>query len=128
MKDQPPTLAIKRNNCASNDPCAICGDRTEPDVGPELFLEGTWELICYECGGEYAPELVDMLFYTRNAKYERAMKREQAGSHEDPWAADYDDLLYDSPVQAVEDLAPVTQRQSDPDEGGYWDEVWILGF
>jgi hypothetical protein len=46
-----------------------------------------------------------MLFYTRHAKYERAMKREQAGSHGDSWAADYDDPLYDSPVQAVEDLA-----------------------
>jgi hypothetical protein len=121
-------LAIKLNNCASNDPCELCGFRTDPEVGPELFLEGTWALVCYECGNKHAPELMDLLFYTRHAKYERAMKREQAGSHEDPWAVGYDDPLYDSPVQAVEDLAPVTQRQCAPDEGGYWNEdgFWVF--
>jgi hypothetical protein len=50
MKDQPPILAIKLNSVAVNDPCAICGDRTDPELGPELFLEGTWALVCYECG------------------------------------------------------------------------------
>jgi hypothetical protein len=77
MKDQPSRLAIKLNNCASNDPCALCGFRTDPEVGPELFLEGTWALVCYECGDKHAPALVDMLFNTRHAKYERALKREQ---------------------------------------------------
>jgi hypothetical protein len=67
MKDEAPRLAIKLNNCATNDPCAICGDRTDPVVGPELFLEGTWALVCYECGDEYAPELVEMLLRHRNA-------------------------------------------------------------
>lgn len=41
MKDEAPRLAVKLNNCASNDPCAICNDRTDPEVGPELFLDGT---------------------------------------------------------------------------------------
>lgn len=99
MKDKTPTLAIKLNNCASNDPCMLCGKRTDPEVGPELFSEGTWALVCYECGDKYAPALVDMLFYTRHAKYERAMKREQAGSHEDPWATGYDDALCVSPCK-----------------------------
>jgi hypothetical protein len=112
MKDQPRTLAIKLNNCATNDPCAICGDRTDPELGPELFLEGTWALVCYECGGEYAPELVDMLFYTRHAKNERARAREASGSHEYPWGwPDYDDPLY-----------------HEEDEGGYWnqDGFWVF--
>jgi hypothetical protein len=121
MKDEAPRLAIKLNNCASNDPCELCGFRTDPEVGPELFLEGTWALVCYECGNKHAPALVDLLFYTRHAKYERAMKREQAGSHEDPWATGYDDPLYVSPVQVIEDLAPVTQLRPDTDDGGYWD-------
>jgi hypothetical protein len=127
-KTRPPRLAIKLNNCVSKDPCALCGFHTDPEVGPELFLEGTWALVCYDCGNKHAPALVDLLFYTRQAKYERAMKREQAGSHEDPWAADYDDPLYDSPVQAAEDLAPVTQRQSDPDDYGYWDEDYLVHY
>ena len=94
MKDEAPRLAVKLNNCASNDPCAICNDRTDPEVGPELFLDGTWELVCYRCGGEYAPHLVDILLFTRDAKYKRAEEREAVGSHEDPWAVGYDDPLY----------------------------------
>jgi len=108
MKDEAPRLAIKLNNCASNDPCAICGDRTDPEVGPELFLKGTWELVCYECGGEYAPELVDMLFYTRHAKNERAIQRQESGGHDDPWCEGYDDPLYQHRVIS-----------NNPDEGDY---------
>ncbi len=54
-------FAIKYNNCATNDPCAICGQRTGPGVGPELFLTYSWVLVCWECGRKYAPELVWML-------------------------------------------------------------------
>lgn len=46
-------LAIKNNNCATNDPCAICGRRTDPSCGPELFMADTWHLVCYHCGEEY---------------------------------------------------------------------------
>jgi hypothetical protein len=65
MKDEAPTLAIKLNNCASNDPCVLCGKRTDPEVGPELFLEGTWALVCYECGDKHAPELVKLIMLGR---------------------------------------------------------------
>ena len=51
-------LAIKENNCATNDPCAVCGNRTDPRCGPELFLAGTWELVCYQCGEKYDPILM----------------------------------------------------------------------
>jgi hypothetical protein len=35
-------FAIKYNNCAVNDPCDVCGDRTDPDFGPELFRRDSW--------------------------------------------------------------------------------------
>lgn len=54
-------LAIKMNNVATNDPCAICGERTDPALGPELFLADNWKLVCWECGYKYAPELVAIL-------------------------------------------------------------------
>jgi hypothetical protein len=54
-------LVIKFNNCVTNDPCAICGVRTDPEAGPELFLEGTWALVCHDCGRRSAPELVRLL-------------------------------------------------------------------
>jgi len=56
-----PVLAIQLNNCTTNDTCAICGERTDPECGPELFVAGTTALVCYECGRKYEPELVDAL-------------------------------------------------------------------
>lgn len=60
---EPVPLAIKHNNCASNDPCAICGKRTDPEVGPELFLRDSYALVCYECGMKHDPELTRLLTY-----------------------------------------------------------------
>ncbi len=59
--EQVPSLVIKSNNAGTNDPCAVCGRRTDPCVGPELFLEGTSELVCYDCGDRYAPALMHEL-------------------------------------------------------------------
>ncbi len=69
MTDEPThvSLEIKLNNAASNDPCEICGARTDPEVGPELFLAGSWALVCYECGDKYAPELLRCLLEYRNS-------------------------------------------------------------
>ena len=60
-------LAIKLNNAATNDPCAICGARTDPQVGPELFLADSWRVVCWDCGRKYAPTLVAMLALWRGA-------------------------------------------------------------
>jgi hypothetical protein len=38
----------------------------DPELGPELFVEGTWALVCYECGQKHAPELMRCLFEYRN--------------------------------------------------------------
>jgi hypothetical protein len=97
MRDQPPALAIKLNNCASNDPCALCGFRTDPEVGPELFLEGTWALVCYGCGEKYAPSLVELLMKLRHAEYEQYMAE-----------------------LASEQVADAPQRSRFP-EGDYWE-------
>lgn len=50
-------LAIRCNNTAANDPCALCGARTDPSVGPELFLNNTYELVCLDCARQFEPEL-----------------------------------------------------------------------
>ena len=54
-------LCIKLNNAATNDPCALCGKRTDPVVGPEIFVEGTWALVCHRCARRAAPELLPVL-------------------------------------------------------------------
>jgi hypothetical protein len=80
MKDNEIRLEIKLNNAAVNDPCALCGERTDPELGPELFLGGTWSLVCYECGAEHAPELVECLIHHREFKLRRELLG-PVGSH-----------------------------------------------
>lgn len=50
-------IVIKWNNAAVNGPCAICGERTDPPVGPWLFLEGTWCDVCDNCARQHNPAL-----------------------------------------------------------------------
>jgi hypothetical protein len=45
-------IEFKLNNCATNDPCAICGARCDPTCGVEPFAAGTWALVCDECALE----------------------------------------------------------------------------
>ncbi len=54
-------LAIKTNNCATNDPCAVCSSRTDPRIGPELFLEESMAVVCHPCGEKIDPTLMALL-------------------------------------------------------------------
>ena len=54
-------LEVKHNNAAINDPCEFCGERTDPCEGPELFVTGSWALVCYQCGEERALDLMRQL-------------------------------------------------------------------
>ena len=49
-------IVIKPNNAITNDPCAICGARCDPD-GLDFFLEGTERLVCDRCATRIAPKL-----------------------------------------------------------------------
>jgi hypothetical protein len=53
-------FSLRMNNCATNDPCAICGARTDPAFGVELFCSTQGEapgLVCDTCGSRLAPTL-----------------------------------------------------------------------
>jgi hypothetical protein len=52
-----PALCLKYNDCTTPDPCALCGARTAPQIGVEIFVEGTWGLVCDRCAKLHAPEL-----------------------------------------------------------------------
>ena len=47
-------LSIRLNNSVMNDPCALCGELTKPQVGAEVFLGDA--LVCHRCGEKHAPE------------------------------------------------------------------------
>jgi hypothetical protein len=59
-------IVVKLNNAITNDPCAICGGRCDPD-GVDLFLEGTSRLVCDVCGWEHVPELQRMRYLWSHA-------------------------------------------------------------
>lgn len=56
-------LAIKYNNAATNDLCAICGMRCDPQIPLALFLHETYHLVCDSCGEKYAPVLFRLLMH-----------------------------------------------------------------
>ena len=54
-------LAIKVSHVTAVVPCALCGEETEPNEGPDLFTADTWETVCWTCGKAAAPQLVSLL-------------------------------------------------------------------
>lgn len=48
--------------------CAICSRAVEADIGPQLFLAESQELICCECGVVEAPELAALLCLAESAQ------------------------------------------------------------
>src|SRR5690242_10345461 len=59
-------IAIKWNNAATNDPCAFCWARTDPQIGPEFFVADSWQLVCNDCAERYAPGLFALLELLRD--------------------------------------------------------------
>ncbi|HEX8709337.1 MAG TPA: hypothetical protein VF723_13920 [Pyrinomonadaceae bacterium] len=56
----PTDLSIRVNTVLTNDPCALCGEATDP-TGIDLFLAERPALVCHACGLLHAPALVRLL-------------------------------------------------------------------
>ena len=53
-------LSIRVNNRLTNDPCAICGQPSDP-TGIDLYLAESPVLVCQSCGMEHSPALARLL-------------------------------------------------------------------
>ncbi|HEY0077003.1 MAG TPA: hypothetical protein VGB73_00030 [Pyrinomonadaceae bacterium] len=53
-------LVIRVNTVLTNDPCALCGEATDP-TGLDLYLADRLALVCHRCGLFHAPALVRLL-------------------------------------------------------------------
>jgi len=59
-----PDIVLRRNNVATHEPCAICGDVDLTDIPFTPALEGTesgWGRVCWQCfekhwGGRYVAQ------------------------------------------------------------------------
>jgi hypothetical protein len=55
------SIVIKCDTVSIKTACAFCGADMREGPGPELYLEGTTNAVCYGCGKEYAPELAEAM-------------------------------------------------------------------
>ncbi len=91
-------FAIKMNNCAVHEPCAVCGEDIHPGVGPQLFEKDSWDSVCLDCGRKYAPELVEALIkYWNMSEYDTWNPKKQGESDA---AADRRNTCLDEPKTA----------------------------
>jgi len=49
------SMEIQYNTVGTNDPCAICGTRTDPIIGPEMFIG--FGLVCRDCSQREDPKM-----------------------------------------------------------------------
>ena len=61
-------MAIKYNLCGGDHSCAVCGGLTHTQFGPDLFMEGSEQIVCLECGRDFVPQLVELLELAKVAK------------------------------------------------------------
>jgi hypothetical protein len=54
-------LAIKLNSNPNPEPCPLCGQETNPNIGAELTLAENELVVCRDCGLTHAPLLVSLL-------------------------------------------------------------------
>jgi hypothetical protein len=67
-----PRLVIKDNNTSCNERCALCGMWDKANIGPAIFVEGTWNFVCDQCAQREAPWLFAavQLWQTHEARKE----------------------------------------------------------
>ncbi len=97
VKPERLALTIGYNNAAVNDPCAICGQRTDPSIPLAIYEQDTREVVCDACAREHAPELYWLLCHYYRTVTER----------------DFQGDAYEAEIQKL--LAEVSVPPSDED-------------
>jgi hypothetical protein len=64
-----PSLVIKLNQNAIQTPCPLCGNPTNPNIGAELMIENTGDVVCRSCGYEQVPHLIAILNLGESARF-----------------------------------------------------------
>jgi len=66
-------FTLRMNNAATNDPCAICGRRTDPECGVELFFATPRgpRLVYDACGARLVPYLHTLREVTRKQAWKQ---------------------------------------------------------
>ena len=68
-------ITIRSNNCAVESPCPICSVRVDPDCGPALFLDNTWEPVCELCTERYSPDVFQIWLADKSLTEQTRIKK-----------------------------------------------------
>ncbi len=61
--NKPANLTIKLNQNPNPNDCPLCGIKTNPNIGAEVFLADTETVVCIDCGSKEAPILAALLTF-----------------------------------------------------------------
>ena len=120
MSEKRYQLEVKYNNLATNGHCGICGRRTDPAVGPELFLKGTWSPVCPNCVIKYAPEKVSQELQRERGKVGLTMVAVSSGEPELP---DLNSLAMAIKMIQADVAAYCDSENPDPELSKIWQAI-----
>ena len=58
-----PVLVIKINDNPIPNLCPFCNTETNPNIGAEIFVAGTNNVVCLECAEKHAPILAGLITF-----------------------------------------------------------------
>jgi hypothetical protein len=67
--NQPVRLVIKINSSAVPNACPLCDKQTNPNLGCELFVDGTDQIVCFDCALLTEPLLASMVNMADAARF-----------------------------------------------------------
>lgn len=62
-------IIIKTNNNPMPNNCPLCNRQTNPNIGAELFLENTDQIVCLGCATKQAPILACFIAFADYSRF-----------------------------------------------------------
>ena len=61
-------LIIKLNTNPLPNDCPLCGNQTNPNIGAEIFLAGTENVVCFDCAEIHSPLLASLIVFAEMSR------------------------------------------------------------
>jgi hypothetical protein len=114
-----PQLVIKDNNMGGPDHCALCDRWGDAPIGPAIFVEGTWDIVCDDCAIDIAPGLVEVVWLWEREEE----KRFQTERHLPKSLGGENPFTQEPPAWIVDEMEDMVKRQGDGLDLDVWGEA-----
>jgi hypothetical protein len=68
-KQNPVRFAIRINDNPVPNDCPICDKQTNPNIGAEIFVDGTEQIVCFDCALLNCPLLASIINLADAARF-----------------------------------------------------------